>query len=69
MYTMKTMTDNAPLRKLSPEWIFLEINDTLSHLCGRLKTELFDNDESNLAFPLALLWFLLAFDILKGLNL
>ena len=41
----------------------------VAHLCGRPKTELSDNDQSDLAFPLALLRFLLAFDILRGLNL
>ena len=41
----------------------------LEYSCGRLKTELFDNDELSLAFQLALLWVSLAFHILKGLNL
>ena len=69
MYTMKTIIENATFRKRSPEWTFFE-NDTVAYSCGRLKTELFDNDEKALAFPLAVLWFLLAnFYVMKGLNL
>ena len=38
-------------------------------MCGRLKKEPFENDESHSASPLALFWFLIAFDVLEVLNL